>query len=96
DVNLIVKRKMVVTMGPLQMSVPGKNGQFTSPNVANALLCMGGIAHQALSGALITLSSDLFGRNEGATANGLHGMAALLASTMFSLVVGALADTIGF
>lgn len=31
-----------------------------------------------------------------ATANGLTGMAAWLASTLFALVVGALADTIGF
>ena len=52
--------------------------------------------HQSLSGALITLSSDVFGRNEVATANGLTGMAAWTASTMFALVVGALADTIGF
>ncbi len=71
-------------------------GLFTSPYVAIALLCIGGFAHQALSGALITLSSDVFGRNEVATANGLTGMAAWLASTMFALVVGALADTIGF
>uniref|UniRef100_UPI0032DE4926 MFS transporter n=1 Tax=Escherichia coli TaxID=562 RepID=UPI0032DE4926 len=60
------------------------------------LLCIGGFAHQALSGALITLSSDVFGRNEVATANGLTGMSAWLASTLFALVVGALADTIGF
>ncbi|HCP5324231.1 TPA: MFS transporter [Escherichia coli] len=57
---------------------------------------LGGFAHQALSGALITLSSDVFGRNEVATANGLTGMSAWLASTLFALVVGALADTIGF
>jgi ACS family hexuronate transporter-like MFS transporter len=38
----------------------------------------------------------VFGRNEVATANGLTGMAAWTASTMFALVVGALADTIGF
>ncbi|KAE9696044.1 MFS transporter, partial [Enterobacteriaceae bacterium TzEc077] len=66
------------------------------PYVAIALLCIGGFAHQSLSGALITLSSDVFGRNEVATANGLTGMAAWTASTLFALVVGALADTIGF
>ena len=95
-VNLIVSRKMVVTMGALLMIGPGMIGLFTSPYVAIALLCIGGFAHQALSGALITLSSDVFGRNEVATANGLTGMAARLASTMFATVVGALADTIGF
>lgn len=95
-VNLIVSRKLVVTMGGLLMIAPGTIGLFTSPYVAIALLCVGGFAHQSLSGALITLSSDVFGRNEVATANGLTGMAAWTASTMFALVVGALADTIGF
>lgn len=95
-VNLIVSRKLVVTMGGLLMIAPGTIGLFTSPYVAIALLCVGGFAHQSLSGALITLSSDVFGRNEVATANGLTGMAAWTASTLFALVVGALADTIGF
>ncbi|EMJ5880628.1 MFS transporter [Enterobacter cloacae subsp. cloacae] len=95
-VNLIVSRKMVVTMGAVLMIGPGMIGLFTSPYVAIALLCIGGFAHQSLSGALITLSSDVFGRNEVATANGLTGMAAWTASTLFALVVGALADTIGF
>lgn len=95
-VNLIVSRKLVVTLGAVLMIGPGMIGLFTSPYVAIALLCVGGFAHQALSGALITLSSDVFGRNEVATANGLTGMAAWTASTMFALVVGALADTIGF
>ncbi|QLK59714.1 MFS transporter [Enterobacteriaceae bacterium Kacie_13] len=95
-VNLIVSRKMVVTMGAVLMIGPGMIGLFTSPYAAIALLCVGGFAHQSLSGALITLSSDVFGRNEVATANGLTGMAAWTASTLFALVVGALADTIGF
>ncbi len=95
-VNLIVSRKMVVTMGAILMIGPGTIGLFTSPYVAIALLCVGGFAHQALSGTLITLSSDVFGRNEVATANGLTGMAAWTASTLFALVVGALADTLGF
>ncbi|GKW40738.1 hexuronate transporter [Pectobacterium parvum] len=95
-VNLIVSRKMVVTMGAVLMIAPGMIGLFSSPYVAIALLCVGGFAHQSLSGALITLSSDVFGRNEVATANGLTGMAAWMASTLFALVVGALADTMGF
>lgn len=95
-VSLIVSRKMVVTMGAILMIGPGTIGLFTSPYVAIALLCVGGFAHQALSGALITLSSDVFGRNEVAIANGLTGMAAWTASTLFALVVGALADTLGF
>ncbi len=95
-VNLIVSRKLVVTMGAVLMIGPGMIGLFASPYAAIALLCVGGFAHQSLSGALITLSSDVFGRNEVATANGLTGMAAWTASTLFALVVGALADTLGF
>ncbi len=90
-------RKMVVTLGAVLIIGPGMIGLLcTNPYVAIMLLCIGGFAHQALSGALITLSSDVFGRNEVATANGLTGMSAWLASTLFALVVGALADTIGF
>jgi len=95
-VNLIVSRKLVVTLGGFLMIGPGLIGLFTSPYVAIGLLCIGGFAHQSLSGSLITLSSDVFGRNEVATANGLTGMAAWTASTLFALVVGALADTLGF
>jgi len=95
-VNLIVSRKLVVTLGAVLMIAPGTIGLFTSPYIAIALFCVGGFAHQALSGALITLSSDVFGRNEVATANGLTGMAAWSASTVFALIVGALADTLGF
>ncbi|WP_213990842.1 MFS transporter [Sodalis sp. dw_96] len=95
-VNLIISRKLVVTLGGFLMIGPGLIGLFTSPYVAIGLLCIGGFAHQSLSGSLITLSSDVFGRNEVATANGLTGMAAWTASTLFALVVGALADTIGF
>ncbi|KAF7598508.1 MAG: MFS transporter [Candidatus Dactylopiibacterium carminicum] len=95
-VTLIVSRRLVVTLGGVLMIAPGLIGLFTSPYIAIAVLCVGGFAHQALSGALITLSSDVFGKNEVATANGMTGMAAWTASTLFALVVGALADTLGF
>lgn len=95
-VNLINSRRLVVTFGGLLMIGPGLIGLFTSPYVAIGLLCVGGFAHQTLSGALVTLASDSFGRNEVATAQGLAGMSGWLASTLFALVVGALADTIGF
>ncbi|MFV0262749.1 MAG: MFS transporter [Kluyvera sp.] len=95
-VNIVVSRKLVVTMGAALMILPGMVGLFSSPFVAIALLCVGGFAHQSLSGALITLSSDMFDAGEVATANGFTGMAAWTASTLFALVVGALADTLGF
>jgi ACS family hexuronate transporter-like MFS transporter len=95
-VNIIVSRKLVVTLGAVLMIMPGMVGLFANPFIAIALLCVGGFAHQSLSGALITLSSDMFDANEVATANGFTGMAAWTASTLFALIVGALADTIGF
>lgn len=96
NVSLINSRKLVVTVGGVLMIAPGLIGLFANPYVAIFLFCIGGFAHQALSGALITLSSDVFGRNEVATANGFTGMAAWLASTIFALIVGALAESVGF
>ena len=95
-VNLIVSRKMVVPLGAVLMIGPGMIALFTNPYVALMLLGSGGCAHQALSGALITLSADVFGRSDVAAAHALTGLSARLASTLFALVVGALADTIGF
>lgn len=95
-VNLVVSRKLVVLLGAILMIGPGLIGVFGNPYIAIGLLCIGGFAHQSLSGALITLSSDVFEPHEVATANGLTGMAAWTASTLFALVVGALCDVIGF
>ncbi|GAB3918354.1 hypothetical protein GCM10029976_003550 [Kribbella albertanoniae] len=76
---------------------PGMIGLFTNPYVAIMLLCIGGFASPGtVWRADYALLLMCFGRNEVATANGLTGMSAWLASTLFALVVGALADTIGF
>ncbi len=65
---------------------PGMIGLFTNPYVAIMLLC-----YRCCRGpcsALITLSSDVFGRNEVATANGLTGMSTWLRQiSLFALVV---------
>ncbi|WP_281424649.1 MFS transporter [Paludibacterium yongneupense] len=95
-VNLITSRKLVVIMGAVLMIGPGCIGLVASPYTAIALFCLGGFAHQSLSGALITLSSDVFGRKEVATANGLTGMAAYLGATIFTLILGVLVKTVGY
>jgi ACS family hexuronate transporter-like MFS transporter len=95
-VNLITSRKLVVVMGAVLMIGPGCIGLVASPYTAIALFCLGGFAHQSLSGALITLSSDVFGRKEVATANGLTGMAAYLGATIFTLILGVLVKTVGY
>jgi len=67
-----------------------------SPYAAIALLCLGGFAHQTLSVTVITMASDLFPRNEVATAAGLAGLAGNLGVLIFSLVLGSLVDTVGY
>jgi ACS family hexuronate transporter-like MFS transporter len=57
---------------------------------------VGGFAHQMLSGALMTLSADIFDSRVVATATGMAGSAAWIGGLAFSLVVGALADRIGY
>jgi MFS transporter, ACS family, hexuronate transporter len=60
------------------------------------LFCIGGFAHQMISALLNTLSEDEFDPHEVATANGLTGTAAWTGGLSLSLVVRALATTIGY
>ncbi|KAF1025043.1 MAG: Hexuronate transporter [Burkholderia plantarii] len=94
--SLINSRKLVMVTGALCMIGPGCIGLASSPYTAIALLCLGGFAHQTLSGALYTLASDVFGKNDVATATGLTGMAGWLGGLLFSLAVGALVSVIGY
>ncbi|AJX32148.1 MFS transporter [Burkholderia oklahomensis] len=94
--TLIASRKMVMATGALCMIGPACIGLATSPYTAIALFCVGGFAHQTLSGALYTLASDVFGRHEVATATGLAGMSGYLGATLFSLAVGALVAVVGY
>ncbi|WP_327195391.1 MFS transporter [Sphingobium sp. Ant17] len=94
--SLLTSRKIVMTTGALCMIGPGCIGLAGSPGMAIALFCVGGFAHQMLSGALLTLSADLFDRRVVATATGMAGSAAWIGGLSFSLVIGALADTIGY
>jgi ACS family hexuronate transporter-like MFS transporter len=49
-----------------------------------------------LSGALYTLASDVFGKNDVATATGLTGMAGYAGATLFSLAVGVVVALVGY
>lgn len=96
DVPLLTSRKIVVTTGALLMVGPACIGLTVSPAAAIALFCIGGFAHQMLSGALMTLAADLFDPRVVATAGGMAGSAAWIGGMSFSLLIGALADTIGY
>jgi ACS family hexuronate transporter-like MFS transporter len=95
-VSLFTSRKMVVATGALCMVGPACIGLVTSPYAAIALLCVGGFAHQTLSGALYSLTSDVFGKNEVATATGLAGMSGYLGATLFTLLFGILVTQVGY
>ena len=82
--------------GALLMIGPGSIGLVASPYTAIALFCMGGFAHQMISALLNTLSADVFDAHEVATANGFTGTAAWTGGLTFSLIVGALANTVGY
>lgn len=96
NVSLLNSRKIVVTCGALCMIGPACMGLAGSPAMAIALFCIGGFAHQMLSGALMTLSADLFDRRVVAKVTGMAGSAAWIGGLSFSLVIGALAETIGY
>jgi len=75
---------------------PACVGLVASPYTAIALFCVGGFAHQMISGLVNTLSADVFDPEEVGTASGFAGMAAWIGGLGFSLLVGALADKVGY
>jgi ACS family hexuronate transporter-like MFS transporter len=95
-VSLFTSRKMVFVVGALFMIGPACVGLVQSPYMAVALLCVGGFAHQTLSGALYAITSDMFGKHEVATATGMGGMAGYLGAAAFTALFGVLVTQIGY
>jgi ACS family hexuronate transporter-like MFS transporter len=95
-VSLLTSRKMVMVLGSLCMIGPGCIGLVDSPYMAIALLCAGGFAHQTLSGALYSITSDSFGKNEVGTATGLGGMCGFIGAALFTLVLGIMVTKVGY
>lgn len=96
SVSLLTSRKLAALSGAVLMGGPAFIGMTNTPYAAIGLFCVGGFAHQVLSGAILTTSSDVFSSGELATANGLMGSAAWIGGLLFSLIVGGLATTIGY
>lgn len=95
-VSLFTSRKMVLLFGASCMIGPACIGLVASPYTAIALLCVGGFAHQTLSGALYAITSDSFGKNEVATATGMGGMFGYLGAAAFTLLFGVMVTKIGY
>ena len=94
--GLLTSRATGISLAALLMIGPGCVGLVASPYMAIALFCIGGFAHQALSVLINTLTTDVFPREAVARANGLVGMFGWMGGLGFSLLIGALADTVGF
>jgi len=94
--TLINARRGAVTVGACLMTGVAFVGAVDSPYAAVALLSLAGFAHQTLSVTVITMSSDLFKRNEVATVAGLCGTCGNLGLLIFSLLIGGLVTTVGY
>lgn len=74
----------------------GGVGFVQSPFAAIALLSLAGFAHQTLSVTVITMSSDLFRKNEVATVAGMAGTFGNAGLLIFNLLIGGLVAKIGY
>ena len=95
-VSLINARRCAFTFGACLMTGMAFVGFVKNPYTAIALLSLGGFAHQTLSVTVITMSSDLFKRDEVATVTGLAGTFGNAGLLIFNLVIGFLVATIGY
>lgn len=94
--GLIPSRVAGISMAAVLMIAPGCIGLAASPYTAIGLFCIGGFAHQMISVLINTLSADVFTPEEVGTANGFVGQAGWIGGLMFSLLIGQLADTVGY
>src|SRR6185312_13144782 len=95
-VGLINARRGAFTFGACLMTGMAFVGFVQNPYAAVALLSLGGFAHQTLSVTVITMSSDLFKRNEVATVAGLAGTFGNAGLLFFNLIIGSLVTSIGY
>ena len=95
-IGLINARRWAFTVGAVLMTGMMFVGKVDDPYVAIALLCLGGFAHQTLSITVITMSSDLFRKNEVATVAGIGGFCGNLGVLVFTLLIGGLVKTVGY
>lgn len=94
--SLMASRKITMTIGALLMGALAFIGWAGSPEVAIALFCLGGFAHQMLNGALLTLCSDVFDRRAVGTASGMAGTFAWIGGLGFTFLIGQSADAYGY
>jgi ACS family hexuronate transporter-like MFS transporter len=94
--SLIDARRCAFSVGAVLMLGVGLIGNVESKYAAIALLSLAGFAHQTLSVTVITMSSDLFKRNEVGTIAGMAGTFGNAGVLVFTLLIGALVASIGY
>jgi MFS transporter, ACS family, hexuronate transporter len=95
-ISLINARRCAFSLGAIMMMGVGFVGIVENPYAAIMLLSLAGFAHQTLSVTVITMSSDLFKKNEVATVAGMAGTFGNGGVLIFNLLIGALVTTIGY
>ena len=94
--SVVNARRWVFTLGAGLMLGVALAGFVENPYTAIALLSLAGFAHQTLSVTVITMASDLFRKNEVATAAGMAGLFGNAGLLLFSLAMGSLVATVGY
>jgi ACS family hexuronate transporter-like MFS transporter len=94
--SLINARRCAFSVGAVMMIGVAFTGVVENPYAAIALISLAGFAHQTLSVTVITMSSDLFKRNEVGTVAGMAGTMGNAGLLLFSLMMGALLSKIGY
>ena len=94
--SLLASRKITMVLGALCMIGPACIGLAGSAELAIALFCIGGFAHQMLNGALITLCTDVFDTRTVGTASGMAGTIAWTGGMAFTFLIGQSADAYGY
>ena len=95
-VSLINARRGAFTLGAFLMTGMAFVGFVKSPIMAVALLCLGGFAHQTLSVTVVTMSSDLFKRDEVATVAGMGGTCGNAGIFVFNFLIGSFLLKLGY
>ena len=95
-ISIVNARRWAFTLGACMMTGVAFVGFVNSPYVAIALISLAGFAHQTLSVTVITMSSDLFRRNEVGTVAGMAGTCGNFGLLVFNLLIGGLVATVGY
>ncbi len=95
-INMVNARLSVITIGALCMVGPALISFVADPITAILCFSLGGFAHQMLSSMMYALMGDVVETSDVAMATGFAGMFGYLGGAGFTLLVGALATTIGY